>query len=122
MPRPMKCRKVCRLPRTQEFSPANADFAGQPVILTVDEFETLRLIDKEGLFQEACGAYMNIARTTVQQIYTSARKKLADALVDGLPLRIEGGNYRLCDGKEAHCGCGGCQRHRQARKEESPPE
>ena len=53
-------------------------------------------------------------RTTVQMIYNSARKKLAAALVDGLPLRIEGGSYQLCDGKEEACGCGGCRRHLRA--------
>lgn len=59
-------------------------------------------------------AYMQVARTTVQMIYNSARKKLAAALVDGLPLRIEGGSYQLCDGKEEACGCGGCRRHLRA--------
>lgn len=54
---------------------------------------------------------MQVARTTVQMIYNSARKKLAEALVNGLPLRIEGGAYQLCDGNEKACGCGGCRRH-----------
>lgn len=78
------------------------------VVLTVDEYEAIRLIDKEGCSQEECSSYMKVARTTVQQIYTTARKKMADALVDGLPLRIEGGHYRLCDGREAACSFGGC--------------
>ena len=80
--------------------------------MTVDEYEAIRLVDEQGFSQEECGTYMKIARTTVQQIYTSARKKIADALVEGLPLRIEGGDYQLCDGKEAYCGCGCCRKHR----------
>lgn len=113
MPRPSKCRKVCCLPRAVEFVPAEGGKEEAVVVMTVDEYETVRLIDRQGFSQEECGAYMRIARTTVQQIYTSARRKMAEALVDGLRLRIEGGNYRLCDGKERVCGCGGCRRHRQ---------
>ena len=112
MPRPQKCRRVCCLPTNTGFIPVNKGKRLPAVILTVDEYEALRLIDKEGFSQEACSAYMMVARTTVQQIYVSARKKVADALVDGLPLKIEGGNYQLCDGKEPDCDCGGCQKHR----------
>ena len=87
---------------------------GPAVVLNVDEYEAIRLIDRQGFSQEECSAYMQVARTTVQMIYNSARKKLAAALVDGLPLRIEGGSYQLCDGKEEACGCGGCRRHLRA--------
>ena len=109
MPRPKKCRKVCSMPPMLEFMPSNEtnDF----VTLTVDEYESIRLIDKQGFSQEQCAAYMQVARTTAQQIYNFARNKLATALVDGKGIRIEGGKYHLCDGKEMHCGCGGCQRH-----------
>lgn len=60
--------------------------------MTVDEFEALRLLDNEGLTQEACASRMNIARTTVTAIYDSARKKIADALVNGKRLLITGGH------------------------------
>ncbi len=109
MPRPKKCRSVCHFPQITAFGPAG-DESGRrpPVILTVDEYEVIRLIDKNGLSQEQCGEQMGVARTTVQQVYAAARKKLADVLVDGLPLRIEGGDYRLCDGTPVGQGCGGC--------------
>lgn len=81
--------------------------------LTVDEYETIRLIDKEGFSQEECAGYMGVARATVQQIYNTARKKLAEALVGGIGLRIEGGEYTLCSGEETECGCGGCCKHRK---------
>lgn len=125
MPRPKKCRKVCCLPRINEFLPAESSGAAcEVVIVSVDEYEAVRLIDHENFSQEECSGYMGIARTTVQQIYDSARKKIARALVEGLPLKIEGGDYRLCDGNEEYCGCGGCRRHRrgcmcQERQEET---
>ena len=78
----------------------------------MDEYETIRLIDREGLSQEQCGALMQVARATVQQMYANARKKLADVLVDGLPLRIEGGDYRLCSAGGPFCGYGRCRRQK----------
>lgn len=88
-----------------------------PIVLQIDEYETLRIIDREGFSQEQCGEYMHIARATVQQIYTSARKKIADALVEGRPIHISGGEYLLCDGKEHMCECGGCRKHRRYEKQ-----
>ena len=111
MPRPKKYRKVCCLPKARIFVPIGGEEEKAEVIMTVDEYETIRLIDKQGFTQEECGRYMKIARTTVQQICTAARKKMAEALVNGLPLKIEGGEYQICDGKEAYCECGGCRRH-----------
>ena len=56
MPRPKKCRKVCCLPKAAEFTPAGCAVSGPAVVLTVDEYETIRLIDKEGFSQEECGS------------------------------------------------------------------
>lgn len=108
MPRPIKCRRVCHYPQTLLFSPTDATADKEPVILTVDEYETLRLIDKEGYGQEKCAVFMQIARTTVQRIYESARKKVADCIVEGRPLRIEGGDFWLCNGQSNDCGRDEC--------------
>jgi len=113
MPRPRKCRKVCCLPKIKEFYPLGE--CKHFIILTVDEYETIRLIDKEGFSQEECARYMEVARTTIQLVYNSAREKIATALVEGYGIRIEGGTYILCDGTEKHCNCGGCQKHQQRR-------
>lgn len=115
MPRPSKCRKVCSLPKTNEFLPKNGT-SEVMITLTVDEYETIRLIDKEGFSQEECAIYMQVARTTVQQIYNSARTKLANALVSGIGIRIEGGDYILCGDKEISCSCGNCPKHNQNKK------
>ena len=108
MPRPKKCRRICDYPQTPSFIPAEMPEPMDAVILNLEEYETIRLIDKEGLSQEQCGDFMQVARTTVQQIYSSARKKLANVLVDGLPLRIEGGDYQLCNGGNRACGYHSC--------------
>lgn len=109
MPRPRKCRKVCRLPIADVFE---ANGAGtETVVLTVDEYECIRLVDYQGFSQEQCAEYMQVSRATVQLICDRARNKIASALVNGYTLRIEGGDYRLCEGKEERCGCGGCPKH-----------
>lgn len=113
MPRPRKWRKVCCLPESNRFGPLSAPIDQEHfVIMTIDEYETIRLIDLEGFTQEESADQMKIARTTVQRIYTDARRKLAESLVNGKVLRIEGGDYKLCDGLEKSCDCGGCRRHR----------
>lgn len=108
MSRPIKCRHICHFPQTLEFIPTERHTDLPPVILAVDEYEALRLIDKERFSQEQCAVFMQIARTTVQRIYDSARKKLADCIVDGRPLKIEGGDFQLCNGKMAECGNQNC--------------
>ena len=113
MSRPRKRRRVCCLPKNNVFGPLHSSAGhSEIVIMSVDEYETIRLIDLQGFTQEECAEQMNIARTTVQRIYTDARRKLAEFLVHGRLIRIEGGSYKLCDGLEKTCRCGGCRRHR----------
>ena len=73
--------------------------------MTVDEYETIRLIDLNKCTHEQCAQQMGISRTTVTEIYESARYKLADSVVHGKVLSISGGNYRFCDGTDLFC-CG----------------
>lgn len=115
MPRPVKWRKVCSLPKVNKFGPMSFKRNNEDYIqMTVDEYETIRLIDLEGFTQEECAKQMNVARTTVQGIYARARKKIADCLVHGRMLIIEGGEYRLCEDHVRGCGRG-CHRYRRGR-------
>lgn len=116
MPRPRKWRRVCGLPQNSRFGPLDTQADRETAVnMTVDEYETIRLIDLDGLTQEECAAQMNISRTTVQGMYNAARKKLAESLVHGKLLWIQGGEYRLCDGQGKGCGGPGCRRHRCGR-------
>ncbi len=113
MSRPRKWRRVCCLPESNVFGPLNtSDPDPEVVAMTVEEYETIRLIDLDGLTQEESAERMNVARTTVQKIYNDARRKLAESLVKGSILKIEGGDYQLCDAAEPMYGCGRCRRRR----------
>lgn len=112
MPRPRKWRKVCCLPESNVFGPLSGPVHGVEIIMSVDEYETIRLIDLENLTQEECAERMNVARATVQKMYTDARLKLAESLVNGNILRIQGGEYELYDNDEKKVGCRCCKRNR----------
>ena len=96
MPRPPRCRRVASLPGTTYFKPAGVPLRSlDEVQLSVDETEAIRLKDLEGVEQEEGAVKMDVSRATFQRILTSARRKLADALLNGKAIRIEGGNFEL---------------------------
>ncbi len=98
MPRPKKCRKVGCLPAVKGMRPMGIPTkdCGEPIVMTVDEYETIRLMDFEDLTQAQCAEKMEVARTTVTAIYIRARKKIARALVEARLLMVEGGEFILC--------------------------
>ena len=97
MPRPCKRRHICAIPACMHFAPqSDGTLCRQKVTMSLDEFECIRLMELEHLTQEQCAVQMQVARTTIQAIYSSAREKLADCLVHAKELRIEGGHYTLC--------------------------
>lgn len=97
MPRKQRCRFIGGLPKNWSLLPEESGHAPDYVVLSLDEFEAIRLIDREGLTQEQSAQKMGVARTTVTAIYESARKKIAVSLVDGIGLLISGGTYRLAE-------------------------
>lgn len=96
MPRPRLCRKVSVEPDINYFKPAGVRMVDlEETILTVDEFEAIRLKDLEGIAQEKAAKKMGISQPTFNRLITSARKKTADAIINGKAIRIEGGNFKL---------------------------
>lgn len=106
MPRPCKCRRICSMPTNLSLGPCQDPlFTEEALVMTLDEYEAIRLIDLEGLSQAACAQRMNVARTTAQAIYNNARLVLARCLVEGKVLCVQGGSYELCQGGKTGCGC-----------------
>ncbi len=105
MARPQRRRRICREPEYIAFRPDGVA-QGTAIDLSCDEFETIRLVDLMGLTHAQCARRMDISRTTVTEVYESARHKLAEALVNGRTLTIGGGSYRLCPGDACPEPCG----------------
>ena len=82
MPRPPRCRRICGAPQVDTFCPDGCKDA-EPILLTLDEYEVIRLVDLKRQTHEQCAAQMDISRSTVQEIYESARRKIAACLVHG---------------------------------------
>ncbi len=96
MPRPPKHRMVNAMPGYTYFKPRAVPLHElETSCLTVDEYESIRLADYEGLEQIQAGERMGISRQTFARIIRSARRKIADALVNGKAICIEGGVYQL---------------------------
>ena len=106
MARPCRQRRICSAPVYDKFYPGGVT-GGETITLTLDEYEAIRLMDTEKLTHEQCAALMDISRTTVTEIYESARGKIADAIVNGKTLVISGGRYKFCNGSAAAC----CRKH-----------
>jgi predicted DNA-binding protein (UPF0251 family) len=110
MPRPVGVRKIAGSPASPVFKPVGIPRSQlEEVVMTLDEFEAMRLADLGGLYQEQAAQHMGISRTTFSRIVDSAHRKMADAIVHGKALRIEGGAVRVE-------GCGCCRLHDERRK------
>lgn len=109
MPRPRKPRFVQGRPVVNVFEPAQAPPWGrEEAVLPIEGLEAIRLIDYQGLDQITAAGVMNVSRQTLGRILAEARAIVADALVTGKTLRIEGGHYALPP-------CGGGRRRRRRR-------
>lgn len=107
MARPFKWRRIDSPPAVPEFMPTGSkDPAAGINTLLVEEYEAIRLKDALGLEQEACAERMQVSRATFQRILSTAREKIADSLVRGKGIRIEGGNWRrrMCSVVCGQCG------------------
>ena len=101
MVRPCCRRRIGMRPQANCFMPAQvAVEPGYSLILTLDQLEALRLADLMGLYHEEAAEEMGISRATFGRIVEEARRKIADALVNGKALLIEGGNTEMKEEKE----------------------
>jgi uncharacterized protein len=104
MARPKCCRRIAEQPACRIFKPAGVPTSVlEEIVLSMDEFEAIRLADLEGLYQEEAAESMNVSRQTFGRIVEAARRKVAKALTEGLALRIEGGEVQMPDHRTFKC-------------------
>jgi predicted DNA-binding protein (UPF0251 family) len=104
MPRPKRCRRIGSSPGSSYFKPRSIPLSVlEETVMSVDEFEAIRLADLEGLYQELAAEKMSVSRQTFGRIIESARQKVAEALVRGKALKIEGGAIEVASGKTFSC-------------------
>ena len=95
MVRPRLCRRVGFNPNITYFKPRGIPLGElEEVTLNIEEFEAVRLKDLEGLEQAECAKKMNISQPTFHRLISSARKKIAEAIIKGKAIKVEGGNFR----------------------------
>ena len=104
MSRPFKCRRICEEPKYNSFAPLGVENP-EKCMISVDEYEAVRLIDLEKKTHQQCAELMGVSRVTVTDMYEKARFKIADSIANGKILCITGGNYRICEGSVNKC-CG----------------
>jgi uncharacterized protein len=96
MPRPFCSRNIAGRPPVAVFKPLGVPMRElDEIVMTLDEFEAIRLADLDGLYQEQAAGQMRVSRATFSRIIDSAHGKVADALVHGKALRIEGGPVHM---------------------------
>lgn len=99
MPRRKRHRLVTQEPPVSVYKPAGIPAKElEEILITIDEFEAIRLADFEGLSQRDASTTMQVSQPTFNRILSSARSKIAKGIVQGFVLRIEGGRYVLADG------------------------
>ena len=107
MARPTKWRKIETIPTIAYFVPSTKEIAEFPEnTIKLEELEAIRLKDLKGLEQGECADKMEVSRPTFQRILLSAREKIADSLVNGKTIHIEGGNFtqNICPVRCLDCG------------------
>ena len=96
MVRPQKSRRVAFNPEISYFKPRGIPmFDLEEVRLTVDQREAIRLSDLQGMSHEEAGRHMGVSRATFGRIVQQARRAVADALINGKAINVEGGSYKL---------------------------
>jgi uncharacterized protein len=107
MARPKCYRKIASFPEIRQYLPDRESSSAEAVILSLDEREAVRLADFEGFYQEKSALKMGISRQTFGRIIESAHRKIADALLHGKALKIEGGTVAVGKSKIQICtSCG----------------
>jgi predicted DNA-binding protein (UPF0251 family) len=104
MPPPFKCRRVRSDPQCNYFKPRGVPMGDlEETTLALDEFEALRLADLEGLYQEQAADKMKISRQTFGNILGSAHRKIAESIVHGKAIKIEGGVCNMIGKRSFQC-------------------